>query len=104
MAAIPLSRQLAKEVPARSLASYAIALAYSASFWLVLLHRAEGGRERHEPPFLVHWLRDGTLALPLVAVAVALGLVLASRISAWRDVRSAAAVGVSSTRSLSYPA
>src|SRR4051812_10996660 len=102
MAAIPPSRQLAKSVPARSLAAYAIALAYGASFWLVLLHGAEGGRERHEPPFLAHWLRDGTLALPLVAIAVALGLVLASRIASWRDVRSPATIGVITATSVAY--
>lgn len=56
------------------------ALAYGGTLWLVLLHRAEGGHERQEPALLAHWLRDGTLALPGVALAAWAGAALAGRL------------------------
>ncbi len=57
----------------------AVALAYGGTAWLQVLHAREGGVERNEPGFLVHWLRDGTLALPLVLMVVALATWLTSR-------------------------
>jgi hypothetical protein len=61
------------QLPAAIVAALAGALSYGAGFWLVLLHRAEGGREHAEPGLLLHTLRDGTLALPGVLAAVWLG-------------------------------
>src|SRR5919204_1349980 len=60
-------------------ALFALALAYGAGGWLVLLHYAEGGHEHHEPNLLVHWLRDGSLALPGTLLAVWLALRVADR-------------------------
>jgi len=57
-------------------ATLSAAIAYAGTFWLVLLHKAEGGHEHNEPAFVVHWLRDGSLALPGVVAAVWLGSVL----------------------------
>ena len=62
-----------RAVPIRTSVLLGGALAYGAGFWLVLLHRAEGGHERGEPGLLLHGLRDGTLALPGVLAAVVLG-------------------------------
>jgi len=61
----PLHRHLAGATP------LAIALAYGGGGWLQFLHAREGGIERNEPGLVAHWLRDGTLALPLVLLAVA---------------------------------
>src|SRR5687767_5071895 len=61
----PLHRHLAGATP------LAIALSYGGGAWLQFLHAREGGVERNEPGFLMHWLRDATLALPLVLLAVA---------------------------------
>src|SRR4051795_12643652 len=61
-------------------AAFALVLAYGGGLWLKVLHIAEGGYERHEPPLLLHWLRDATLALPLVLVAVWAGVLLARRL------------------------
>src|SRR3954471_16051973 len=58
----------------------AVVLAYGGVFWLNLLHRAQGAHENGEPPLLLHWLRDATLALPLVFVGVWVGLMLCRRI------------------------
>ena len=53
-----------------------VPLAYGGTLWLILLHVAGGGHERGEPPLLLHWLRDGSLALPGVLAAVAAGVAL----------------------------
>jgi hypothetical protein len=66
-------------------AALAAAMAYTVTLWLVLLHHAEGGHERNEPALLVHWLRDGTLALPGVLAAVWLGAALALGLVDRRD-------------------
>src|SRR5262249_3682517 len=63
---------------ARAAAPFAVALAFGSGLWLTALHLAEGATERDEPPLLLHWLRDSTLALPLVFVAV-LGALLVAR-------------------------
>ncbi len=67
---------------ARPGAAFAFALvqAYLGGMWMQFLHRAEGGHERNEPGFLLHWLRDGTLSLPLVLLLVWLGLAVARRL------------------------
>src|SRR5687767_1383758 len=67
---------------ARPAAAFALAvvLAYAGGLWMTLLHHAEGGTERGEPPLVVHWLRDATLSLPLVFCAVWLGVLVARRL------------------------
>ena len=59
----------------------AVVLAYADGFWLTALQGAIGAIERHEPPF-TRWLRDATLTLPLVFLAVLLALVCARRFTA----------------------
>src|SRR4051812_9007160 len=61
-------------------AAFALVLAYGGGLWLNVLHIAEGGYERNEPPLILHWLRDATLALPLVLVAVWAGVLMARRL------------------------
>src|SRR4051794_24919308 len=57
-----------------------VVLAYGGILWINLLHRALGAHETNEPPVVVHWLRDATLALPLVAAGVWAGLLLAQHL------------------------
>ncbi len=73
---LPL-RRLAR--PSAVLA-FAAAFAYVGGLWLISLHVVEGGHERNEPALLVHALRDGTVALPLILVAVWIGVVLGRRL------------------------
>src|SRR4051794_8417096 len=61
-------------------AAFAVLLAYGGGAWQNILHSAEGGYERNEPPFLLHTLRDSTLALPLILAAVWVGVLLARRL------------------------
>ncbi len=62
--------------------AFALAIAYGGGLWLTFLHHAEGGHEQNEPPFVLHWLRDATLALPLICMAVWIGIVLARKLIA----------------------
>ena len=62
--------------------AFALAIAYGGGLWLTFLHHVEGGHERSEPPFALHWLRDATLALPLICMAVWIGIVLARKLIA----------------------
>ena len=57
-----------------------VALAYGGVLWMNVLHRAQGAHENNEPSLLVHWLRDATLALPIVFVAVWAGMLLCRRL------------------------
>jgi hypothetical protein len=59
--------------------TFAAPLAYGAGCWLILQHHAPGAHEHGEPPLLLHVLRDSTLALPGVLVAVWLALWLLDR-------------------------
>src|SRR5215210_6325694 len=61
-------------------AAFALLIAYGGGAWLIVLHGAEGGTERNEPGFLLHWLRDSTVALPLVLIAVWAGVLIARRL------------------------
>jgi hypothetical protein len=91
-----------RRVSIPTVAALGAAIAYAVSLWLVLLHHAEGGHEHNEPALLLHWLRDGTLALPGVVAAVWLGAALAlgtvdrdERLpSAWRSALIAAGAAV----------
>jgi hypothetical protein len=63
-----------------------VSLAYAAGLWLVLIHKVAGESDRSEPGFVLHWLRDSTLALPVVLIGVWLGLRLADRLLERRAV------------------
>jgi len=64
----------------RLASAYGLATAAAASLWLVALHVIEGSHERNEPVFILHWLRDAGLALPItfLAAGLAIRLVAAS--------------------------
>src|SRR3954454_11661393 len=88
-------RRLAR--PSAGLA-VALALAYGGGFWETLLHPVGGGHARLAPSLVLHWLRDATLALPLVFCAVWAGVLIARRLierhSAERSPVTSAAVVV----------
>lgn len=56
-----------------------LALAYGGGLWLHLLHEAEGATEPGAPIGVLHWLRDSTLLLPFVLLAVWISLRLGRR-------------------------
>jgi Na+/H+-dicarboxylate symporter len=61
----------------RVLVAITLLLTYGGGLWLYLLHEVEGATEPNAPPGVIHWLRDSTLSLPLVALGVFLGAALA---------------------------
>jgi len=64
----------------RTLVAFTLVMTYGGGFWLWLLHEVEGAVEPNEPPGIIHWLRDSSLSLPLVAIGVFLGASLADRL------------------------
>jgi FtsP/CotA-like multicopper oxidase with cupredoxin domain len=69
-----------------SIALLAVLLGFGGGLWLNVLHSAEGGRESGEPGWLAHWLRDSTLALPIVLISVWASFVIVRRLIKSRDV------------------
>src|SRR5438270_3837169 len=65
-----------------ALAVYSLLLAYGGGLWLHLLHEAEGATEQNAPHTIIHWLRDSTLALPMIVFGVFLATHLARRLLA----------------------
>jgi hypothetical protein len=66
----------------RMLVAITLLLTYGGGLWLYLLHEFEGATEPGAPPGVIHWLRDSSLSLPLVALGVLLGATLARRLLA----------------------
>jgi hypothetical protein len=79
MTRTPLVRALLGQ---RMLFAFVLLFTYGGGWWLWLLHEIEGASEPGAPPGLLHWLRDSSLSLPLVAVGVLLGASLARRLLA----------------------
>jgi FtsP/CotA-like multicopper oxidase with cupredoxin domain len=63
-----------------------VAFSYGTGMWMQLIHTAEGGYERDEPPLLLHWLRDSTLSLPLVFLGIWVAVALTRRLVERRGV------------------
>ena len=64
----------------RMLVAFTLLLTYGGGLWVYLLHEFEGATEPGAPPGVIHWLRDSSLSLPLVAMGVFLGAALAQRL------------------------
>jgi hypothetical protein len=64
----------------RVLVLLTLVLAYGCGFWLWMLHEVEGAIEPNEPPGVIHWLRDSSLSLPLVALGVFFGSLMAKNL------------------------
>src|SRR5882672_11579716 len=64
----------------REVLVFTLPLTVTGAAWLVVLHSARGYRERGDPGVLVQWLHGFAVALPLVALAVALALRVVPRL------------------------
>jgi hypothetical protein len=64
----------------RALLAMTLLMSYGGGLWLHVLHEVEGATETGAPPGVIHWLRDSSLSLPLVAFGVFLGAALARRL------------------------
>ena len=76
-----LSRQPVTRL-VRPLAAFllAVALAFGGGLWLTAIHRSGGGLEPGQAGFVSTWLRDATLALPVVMAAVWIGVLTTRRV------------------------
>jgi len=83
------SRSRRPEVPLLA-AALGVVLAYVGTLWLVALHVAVGAHEQHEAPLVLHWLRDATLAVPLVVAAVVVSTMALTRVFAKRGIAGGA--------------
>ncbi|MDP9464701.1 MAG: multicopper oxidase domain-containing protein, partial [Actinomycetota bacterium] len=77
--------------------------AYAVGLWTHAVHWRSGAREAHDVAFWAHWLRDSTLSVPLVLLAV-LGATMAvgRRAARWR-LASTIAAAVSAALALGVP-
>jgi len=75
----------------RDVVAFTLPLAVSGAAWLLVLRDAQGYRERGDPGVFVQWLHGFVVALPLVALAVALALRVASSLVAGNAPRGRAA-------------
>ncbi len=82
--------------------AFALAIAYGGGLWLHLLHEWQAVHERVELPPVLHWLRDSTLALPAILVAVWVALLISRRLArrlapTWRRAALAGLVALATT-------
>ncbi len=88
----------------RSVLLIAVPVCAAGVLWLQLVHAALGAREHHEPGLVVHWLRDGAFALPVVVSCVWLILLYGGRRLAGRPVLTALVLGLAATAGLALGA
>src|SRR3954447_17015925 len=69
----------------------AICAAYGVGLWTHLVHWRSGAREAHDVTFWAHWMRDSTLSVPLVLMAVLAATMVIGRRA--RASRTASGVG-----------
>src|SRR5919206_4452517 len=72
----------------------ATAAAYGVGLWTHLVHWRSGAREAHDVTFWAHWLRDSTLSVPLVVLAVMSAMMVVGRRSGVLRAAVAIAAGV----------
>ena len=80
----------------------AAVVAYGVGLWTHMVHWRSGAREARDVAFWAHWLRDSTLSVPLVLLAVlAATMAVGRRATTWRTagaiagaVAAALALGV----------
>ena len=66
----------------RAVTAYSTVLGLAGGAWSVAVHHAAGAREIGEPGLVAHMLRDASLAVPVVALGVVIGLFAADTVFA----------------------
>src|SRR5262245_53773074 len=70
-------RQLFPRLRTSALAAFTLVLAYGGELWLHLVNQSTGAIANNEPPEPLFWLRDATLTMPVLLLAVYEGMRLA---------------------------
>ena len=73
----PTTRCAPERIRPVALVWLSLAIAYGGGWWLHTIHTIQGAADESAPSDVTHWLRDSTLALPVIVVAVWVGLRLA---------------------------
>ena len=87
----------------RATVSMAVAAAYGVGLWTHAVHWGSGAREAHDVSFWPHFIRDSTLSVPLVLLAVMATTMAVGRHAGALRRAAASAVGVSSALALGVP-
>ena len=70
----PTTRCVPDRARPAALVWLSLAIVYGGGWWLHTIHALQGATEEGAPSDVTHWLRDSTLALPIVFLGVWLGL------------------------------
>ena len=77
--------------------------AYGVGLWTHLVHWRSGAREAHDVTFWAHWMRDSTLSIPLVLLAVLVATMAVGGRAQLARAASAIAAGVAAALALGVP-
>ena len=81
----------------------AVSAAYGVGLWTHLVHWRSGAREAHDVTFWAHWMRDSTLSIPLVLLAVLAATMVAGRRSGALRLAGTTAAAIASALALGVP-
>ena len=81
----------------------AVAAAYAVGLWTHLVHWRSGARESHDVTFWAHWLRDSTLSIPLVLMAVLAATMASGRRSGALRLAGTTAAAIATALALGVP-
>ncbi|MEO8267388.1 MAG: hypothetical protein ABI706_17950 [Ilumatobacteraceae bacterium] len=87
----------------RRTCAIAVAAAYAVGLWTHAVHWRSGAREAGDVAFWAHWLRDSTLSVPLVMLAVLAATMVVGRHAKALRLASAAAAAVATALALGVP-
>jgi hypothetical protein len=81
----------------------ALCAAYGVGLWTHLVHWRSGAREAHDVTFWAHWLRDSTLSVPLMLLAVMAATMAVGHRSSWWRVATANAAAIALALTVGVP-
>jgi manganese oxidase len=81
----------------------AMCAAYGVGLWTHLLHWRSGAREAHDVTFWTHWLRDSTLSVPLMVLAVMAAMMTIGQRATLLRSATANAAAIATALSLGVP-
>ena len=81
----------------------AVVAAYGVGLWTHLVHWRSGAREAHDVTFWAHWMRDSTLSIPLVLLAVLAAAMVAGRRSGALRLAGTISAAIATALALGVP-
>ncbi len=87
----------------RRTVTIAVAVAYGVGLWTHLVHWRSGAREARYVTFWAHWLRDSTLSIPLVLLAVVAATMVVGRRAGLFSTAGSMATAIAAALALGVP-